>query len=81
MMLKSCSENTNRLLFSQVYTSACNGDNDGGMYFEIDGAYSLRDIVSLTVSRSTEANFSDPQEYVVFTDAARYLSSIHGNSK
>lgn len=68
-------------MFAISGTGVCNGDSGGGMYFERNGIYSLRGIVSLTVSRSSEVNLCDPQEYVVFTDAARYLDWIRENSK
>lgn len=51
------------------------------MYFVDNGIYSLHGIVSLTVSHSSEANFCNPQEYVVFTDSARYLNWIRENSE
>lgn len=63
-----------------IGTSVCNGDSGGGMYFEQDGLYKIRGIVSLTVSRS-DANICNPQQYVIFTDAAKYLDWISENSK
>lgn len=54
----------------------CNGDSGGGMYFNEDGLYRLRGIVSLTVSRS-DKNVCDPTQYVIFTDAARFLDWIN----
>lgn len=59
-------------------TSVCNGDSGGGMYFVENDIYSLRGIVSLTVSRS-DKNVCDPQQYVIFTDAAKYLNWIQDN--
>lgn len=46
------------------------------MYFIEDGLYRLRGIVSLTVSRS-DKNVCDPMQYVIFTDAAKYLDWIN----
>lgn len=76
------SNHARRIIWIRISgTSVCNGDSGGGMYFENDGIYSLRGIVSLTVARSAEANICNPQEYVLFTDAARYLDWIRINSE
>lgn len=63
-------------------TSTCNGDSGGGMYFEDDnGIYHLRGIVSIAKSRSGVDNFCNPNEYVVFTDAAKYRNWIQDKIK
>lgn len=59
-------------------TSVCNGDSGGGMYFGDNDIYKLRGIVSLTVSRS-DRNVCNPQEYVIFSDAAKYLPWVTEN--
>ncbi|XP_072934208.1 uncharacterized protein [Epargyreus clarus] len=56
-------------------TTVCNGDSGGGMVFNIDGAWYLRGLVSLTVVRSNE-NRCDPSHYVVFTDIGTLLPWI-----
>lgn len=65
------------MICSHSGTSTCNGDSGGGMYFQDSGIYRLRGIVSIAKSRSGVENFCDPNEYVVFTDAAQYLDWIH----
>ncbi|KAJ6650056.1 Limulus clotting factor C, partial [Pseudolycoriella hygida] len=58
-------------------TTACNGDSGGGFTFQEHGVYRIRGIVSLTQVRSTEHNrLCKVDEYVVFTDVAKYLSWI-----
>ncbi|KAI5633007.1 trypsin domain-containing protein [Phthorimaea operculella] len=59
-------------------TSACNGDSGGGfLVFVPDtnnpktGAWYVRGIVSLSVSR-TDAALCDSSQYVVFTDVAKF---------
>lgn len=56
-------------------TSVCNGDSGGSMTFEKDGIYSIRGIVSFTKVRRN-SNLCDPNEYVLFTDVAQYLTWI-----
>ncbi|XP_049881046.1 chymotrypsin-C-like [Pectinophora gossypiella] len=60
-------------------TSACNGDSGGGFTVFVpdstssntDGAWYIRGIVSLSLSRKDIA-LCDPSSYVVFTDVAKY---------
>lgn len=59
----------------------CNGDSGGGMFFKENDLYHLRGIVSLSVSLKDEPTVCNPQHYVVFTDAARYLDWIKENSE
>ncbi|XP_055376761.1 vitamin K-dependent protein C-like [Condylostylus longicornis] len=59
-------------------TSVCNGDSGGGMVFEINGLFYLRGIVSLAEA-IPEINQCNPREYVLFTDAAKFLDFIQNN--
>ncbi|XP_064074660.1 chymotrypsin-like elastase family member 2A [Vanessa tameamea] len=71
-------------------TSACNGDS--GSAFQVfvpdvakdtnktNGAWFVRGIVSLTVSR-TDVAICDPEYYVVFTDVGKYIHWINKNMK
>ncbi|XP_039764523.1 chymotrypsin-C-like [Pararge aegeria] len=72
------------------HTSACNGDS--GSAFQVfvpdsaqqnvdtrrPGTWLVRGIVSLTVSRE-DAPICDPDQYVVYTDVAEYLTWIKNN--
>lgn len=62
-----------------VGSSTCDGDSGGGMYFDDNGTYRLRGIVSLAKTRNGVEKYCDPHEYIVFTDAARYLDWIRNN--
>lgn len=66
-------------LFYFSGTGVCNGDSGGGMYFEENGSYTLRGIVSQIRASESALNFCDPNHYVVFTDAAHYLDWIQEN--
>ncbi|CAH2052767.1 unnamed protein product, partial [Iphiclides podalirius] len=59
-------------------TSVCNGDSGGGMVFEMNDAWYLRGLVSLSVARQNEYR-CDPTHYVVFTDLAKFLPWIRQN--
>lgn len=60
--------------------TACNGDSGGGMVFENDGVYQIRGIVSVSPVRSGERrDLCNVDEYVVFTDVAKYLQWIELN--
>lgn len=64
------------MIFSYPGTGACNGDSGGGLYFEDDGIYHLRGVVSIAKSRSGVESFCHSKAYVVFTDVAKYLDWI-----
>lgn len=65
--------------FNVSGTTACNGDSGGGLVFEENGVYSIRGIVSLTQARPTDqGQFCKTDQYVVFTDVAKYLHWIEG---
>lgn len=49
------------------------------MIFQEDQFYFIRGIVSLTIARK-DSNLCDSEEYVVFTDVAKYLSWIEENA-
>ncbi|KFB37025.1 hypothetical protein ZHAS_00004219 [Anopheles sinensis] len=61
-------------------TSACNGDSGGGMFFEYDGTWYVRGLVSFTPGVNGQAK-CDPYQYTVFTDIARYLDWIQQKHK
>uniref|UniRef100_A0A182M926 Peptidase S1 domain-containing protein n=1 Tax=Anopheles culicifacies TaxID=139723 RepID=A0A182M926_9DIPT len=54
---------------------ACNGDSGGGMFFNYDGTWYIRGLVSFTKPRE-DAHVCDTKEYTVFTDVAKYLKWI-----
>ncbi|XP_037025151.1 uncharacterized protein LOC119066670 [Bradysia coprophila] len=61
-------------------TTACNGDSGGGIVFEDEGVYRIRGIVSLTQVRPGERrDLCKVDEYVVFTDVAKYIDWIEEN--
>uniref|UniRef100_A0A182MW57 Peptidase S1 domain-containing protein n=1 Tax=Anopheles culicifacies TaxID=139723 RepID=A0A182MW57_9DIPT len=55
--------------------SACNGDSGGGMFFNYDGTWYIRGLVSFTKPRE-DAYICNTKEYTVFTDVAKYLKWI-----
>uniref|UniRef100_A0A4Y0BH28 Single Kunitz protease inhibitor n=1 Tax=Anopheles funestus TaxID=62324 RepID=A0A4Y0BH28_ANOFN len=54
----------------------CNGDSGGGFVFNNDGVWCVRGIVSFT-SALNDTNICDPQQYVVYTDVAKYIDWLH----
>lgn len=52
----------------------CNGFSGGSMAFEENGVYYIRGIVSSAIS--AQYGVCNPNEYVIFTDVARYLHWI-----
>uniref|UniRef100_A0A182ISK8 Peptidase S1 domain-containing protein n=1 Tax=Anopheles atroparvus TaxID=41427 RepID=A0A182ISK8_ANOAO len=61
-------------------TSACNGDSGGGMFFEYDGVWYVRGLVSFIPGLNGQAK-CDPYQYTVFTDVAKYLDWIQQKHK
>lgn len=60
-------------------TTACNGDSGGSLTFKENGVYRIRGIVSLTQVRPDDhSGFCKTDQYVVFTDVAKYLYWIKG---
>ncbi|XP_035781322.1 prostasin-like [Anopheles albimanus] len=55
--------------------SACNGDSGGGMFFEFDGTWYVRGIVSFMPLRD-QTGLCDGTKYTVFTDVAKYRDWI-----
>ncbi|CAH2052398.1 unnamed protein product, partial [Iphiclides podalirius] len=53
-------------------TGPCSGDSGGGLYVIDDGRWKLRGIVSLALSSKSAEKRCNLDEYVVFTDAAKY---------
>lgn len=67
-------------------SSVCNGDSGGGMVFprnSSDGSvtWMLRGIVSLSKPKGMIQPVCDPTNFVVFTDAAKYLDWIQNHIK
>ncbi|XP_065095740.1 polyserase-2-like [Ochlerotatus camptorhynchus] len=60
-------------------TGVCNGDSGGGMYFEREGQWYLRGVVSFS-SIVDLTRICNLKKYVGFTDAARYLQWIYENA-
>ncbi|XP_072394379.1 serine protease gd-like [Diabrotica undecimpunctata] len=54
-------------------TGPCNGDSGGGFVMKWDGRWMLRGIVSLSISE-TNTKSCDLSNYVVFTDASKFLN-------
>ncbi|XP_077284492.1 serine protease gd-like [Arctopsyche grandis] len=53
----------------------CNGDSGGGLYMRQGNRWALRGIVSNSL-RDPDTNGCDLNEYVVYTDAAKYIGWI-----
>ncbi|XP_057652166.1 serine protease gd-like isoform X1 [Diorhabda carinulata] len=53
-------------------TGPCNGDSGGGFIMKLNGKWILRGIVSLSISE-TNTRSCDLSNYVVFTDASKFL--------
>ncbi|PNF27882.1 hypothetical protein B7P43_G08304 [Cryptotermes secundus] len=67
-------------------SSVCNGDSGGGMVFPrnwSDGSvtWMLRGVVSLSKPKGLNQPVCDPTNFVVFTDAAKYLDWIQSHVK
>ncbi|KFB44681.1 hypothetical protein ZHAS_00012567 [Anopheles sinensis] len=57
--------------------SACNGDSGGGLFFNINGTWHLRGIVSFIPGRpDTVPKVCDSSKYTVFTDVSRFAAWI-----
>uniref|UniRef100_A0A182MY39 Peptidase S1 domain-containing protein n=1 Tax=Anopheles dirus TaxID=7168 RepID=A0A182MY39_9DIPT len=52
--------------------SACNGDSGGGMFFEINGKWFVRGLVSFTPGRENNSLLCDGIRNTVFSDVAKY---------
>lgn len=61
-----------------IFGTACEGDSGGGMYFERDGVWRLRGVVSFQ-PRDQSLNCS-LNEFVIFVDTAKYLDWINAPS-
>lgn len=58
-------------------SSPCNGDSGGGMFFELDGTWYIRGIVSLSPIKKIEnENECDPDHYILYTDVAQFIDWI-----
>uniref|UniRef100_A0A182NP87 Peptidase S1 domain-containing protein n=1 Tax=Anopheles dirus TaxID=7168 RepID=A0A182NP87_9DIPT len=65
---------------SQQGVSACTGDAGGGMFFEMEGIWYIRGIVSFgTSSNSGSSSICDSAKYTTFTDVAKYVEWIQQN--
>ncbi|CAH0403307.1 unnamed protein product [Chilo suppressalis] len=78
-------------IFVVTGTSACNGDSGGGFSVfvpddsgttapDASGAWYLRGIISLSVSR-VNVPICDPYQYVIFIDVAKYKGWLDTNMK
>lgn len=56
-------------------TSVCNGDSGGGMFFEQNGVWRIRGLVSFSSVRE-DRDVCNPENFVIFTDVAKYLDWI-----
>lgn len=59
-------------------TSVCNGDSGGGMFFQENGLWTLRGLVSFSSVRE-DRDICNPENFVIFTDVAKYLDWIEKN--
>ncbi|KAJ8712861.1 hypothetical protein PYW08_008165 [Mythimna loreyi] len=57
-------------------SSVCNGDSGGGMVFQMNGAWYLRGLVSLSLDKPNDIE-CDPSHYAIFTDVAKFLPWIY----
>lgn len=64
-------------LFLYSGTSVCDGDSGGGMFFQRNGAFYIRGIVSVGITKMMVSEAKcDPTQYSVFTDVAIHLDWI-----
>lgn len=56
-------------------TRVCEGDSGGSLTFEENGVYRIRGIVSFSLSMDAKP-LCNSEEYVIFTDVAKYLTWI-----
>lgn len=54
---------------------ACTGDSGGGMYFDVNGAWTVRGIVSIGIRNDNEEGCS-PDNYVLYTDIFKHMTWI-----
>ncbi|XP_320258.4 uncharacterized protein LOC1280411 [Anopheles gambiae] len=59
----------------QTGVSACNGDSGGGMFFETNGKWYVRGLVSFSPERGN-TTLCDPLKPTAYTDVAKYLNWI-----
>ncbi|XP_053668206.1 uncharacterized protein LOC128718609 [Anopheles marshallii] len=59
----------------QEGASACSGDSGGGMFFEIEGKWFIRGIVSF-LSANTESKLCNTSKQIAATDIANYVDWI-----
>lgn len=64
-------------LKKNVGSTVCNGDSGGGMVFKMGEHWFLRGIVSVGASRQNDKSSCSLEDYVVFTDVARFTSWIN----
>ncbi|KAG4065746.1 hypothetical protein HA402_012424 [Bradysia odoriphaga] len=69
---------------AKEYTSVCFGDSGGSMFFERNGVYFIRGIVSATPTKINKTNKNeecDSMQYALFTDVAQYIAWIGNVTK
>ncbi|XP_049298148.1 uncharacterized protein LOC125771509 isoform X2 [Anopheles funestus] len=59
----------------QQGVSACNGDSGGGLFFNVEGKWFVRGIVSF-IPFGIGTKLCDPTKYTAFTDVAKYMGWI-----
>uniref|UniRef100_A0A182SEW0 Peptidase S1 domain-containing protein n=1 Tax=Anopheles maculatus TaxID=74869 RepID=A0A182SEW0_9DIPT len=59
----------------QQGVSACNGDSGGGLFFNVEGKWFVRGIVSFIPFRK-RTKLCDPSKFTAFTDVAKYMGWI-----
>ncbi|XP_035891862.1 transmembrane protease serine 9-like [Anopheles stephensi] len=55
--------------------SACNGDSGGGLFFNVQGKWFVRGVVSFIPFRP-RTHLCDPSKFTAFTDVAKYMGWI-----
>uniref|UniRef100_A0A9I3BD16 Peptidase S1 domain-containing protein n=1 Tax=Anopheles coluzzii TaxID=1518534 RepID=A0A9I3BD16_ANOCL len=59
----------------QSNVSACNGDSGGGLFFNVEGKWFVRGVVSFIPVRQ-RTGLCDPSKYTAYADVAKYLGWI-----
>uniref|UniRef100_A0A182SK63 Peptidase S1 domain-containing protein n=1 Tax=Anopheles maculatus TaxID=74869 RepID=A0A182SK63_9DIPT len=66
---------TPKMICAGGQEGGCRGNGGGGMFFEVEGRWFVRAIVSFT-PRLTQDGLCDPSVNTVFTDVAKYIDWI-----
>uniref|UniRef100_A0A336M394 CSON009600 protein n=1 Tax=Culicoides sonorensis TaxID=179676 RepID=A0A336M394_CULSO len=57
---------------------ACTGDSGGGLYFNVNGVWIVRGIVSIAIREDDEDDGCSPNNYVLYTDIYKHMTWING---